>query len=60
MFIQLLIRSLILGVPLGALLGYGIAWGGQQRARRKRDMDRLIEQFQALFRQLDQEKRQRP
>ena len=60
MVIQLLIPSVILGVLLGVLLGYGVVQEWQLRVRRKRDIDRLIAQFQALFRQIDQEKQQRP
>jgi len=52
--------SVILGVLLGVLLGYGVVQEWQLRVRRKRDIDRLIEQFQALFRQINQEKQQRP
>jgi hypothetical protein len=57
---QLLIPSVILGVLLGVLLGYGVVQEWQLRVRRKRDIDRLIAQFQALFRQINQEKQQRP
>jgi len=57
---QLLIPSVILGVLLGVLLGYGVVQEWQLRVRRKRDIDRLIAQFQALFQQINQEKQQRP
>jgi hypothetical protein len=60
MFIQPVIHGIILGVLLGALLGDGVARWWQFRTRRRRDIDRLIEQFYALFRQIDQEKQQRP
>ena len=60
MFIQPVIHGIILGVLLGVLLGYGVAWWWQLRTRRKRDIDRLIKQFYALFRQIDQERQQRP
>jgi membrane protein DedA with SNARE-associated domain len=56
MVIPLVIRGVLLGVLLGVILGYGIARRWQLRARKKRDMDRLIAQFHALFRQIDQEK----
>jgi hypothetical protein len=56
MFLQPVIHGVILGVLLGVLLGYGVAQRWQLRARRTHDIDRLIEQFQALFRQMDQEK----
>jgi len=59
MVIPLVIRGVLFGVLLGLLLGYGMARWWQLRARRKRDMDRLIAQFHALFRQIDQEKQQR-
>jgi hypothetical protein len=45
---------------LGVLLGYGVSQGWRLHAGRKRDMDRLIAQFQGLFRQIDEEKHQRP
>ena len=59
-FIQFFIGGFILGVLLGVLLGSRMAQGWQLRMGRKRDIDRLITQFQALFRQIDQEKHQRP
>ena len=52
-FIQFFIGGFILGVLLGVLLGSRIAQGWQLRMGRKRDIDRLITQFQALFRQID-------
>jgi hypothetical protein len=60
MVIQFVIYGVILGVLLGVLFGYGVAQEWQLRVRRKRDIDRLIAQFQALFRQINQEKHQRP
>ena len=59
MSIQLLISDVILGVLLGVLLCYRIAQGRQRRAGRKRDIDRLIKQFQELFRQIDRDKHHR-
>jgi hypothetical protein len=56
MFLQPVIHGVILGVLLGILLGYGVARAWQLRARKTHDIDRLIEQFQVLFRQIDQEK----
>ena len=50
MVMQFVIRGVILGVLLGGVLGYGVARWWQLRARRKRDIDRLIAQFHALFR----------
>jgi NhaP-type Na+/H+ or K+/H+ antiporter len=55
MAIQLFISGVILGFLLG-LLCYSVAQGQQRRVGRKGDIDRLIEQFQALFRQIDREK----
>jgi len=50
----------ILGCLLGLLLCYRVMQGWQGREVSQRDMDQLIEQFHALFRQIDQEKHQRP
>ena len=41
------------------LLGYGMPHGRQHHDERQWDVDRLVEQFQELFRQIDQEKKQR-
>jgi hypothetical protein len=57
MSIQLFISDMVLGVLLGVLLCYRMVQGRQRRAGRKRDIDRLIEQFQELFRQIDQDKK---
>ncbi len=57
--IQFFISGVILGCLL-TLLCSRVLQGWQRRARRKPDMDQLIEQFQALFRQIDREKHQRP
>ena len=56
----MVIPLMILGVLLGGLLGYGAARWRRLRVRRKCDIDRLIAQFHALFRQIEQEKQQRP
>ena len=53
------LSGVILGVLLG-LLGFRVLQGWQGRQRRQRDIDRLAEQFQALFRQTDQGKNQYP
>lgn len=45
---------------LGVLVGPRVLQWWQRAQRSKRDIDRLIEQFQALFRQLDEEKHSRP
>jgi hypothetical protein len=58
MFIPLFISAMILGLSLGLLLGYRVLRRWQGRQERQRDIDRLIEQFQALFREIDQGKKQ--
>ena len=50
------LSGVILGVLLG-LLGSRVLQGWQGRQRRQRDIDRLTEQFQALFRKSDQGKK---
>jgi hypothetical protein len=60
MFLQPVIHGIILGVLLGVLLGCGVARWWQLRTWRRRDIDRLIEQFYALFRQIARERQQRP
>jgi len=60
MSMQVFISGLILGILLGVLLCYvSLQWFSWQRVRfTKREIDRLTEQFQELFRQIDQDKRQ--
>ena len=58
MSIQLFIGGGILGF-LVILLCYRVMQEWQSRALRRRDIDRLIAQFHALFRHIDQEKEQR-
>jgi NhaP-type Na+/H+ or K+/H+ antiporter len=53
--IPLCIIGAILGGLLG-LLGYRVLQGWRARQERQRDIDRLTEQFQALFRESDQGK----
>lgn len=60
MSLQLFISGGILGFFLGLLLYHRLMRWWQGRAVQRRDMDRLIQQFHALFRQIDQEKHQRP
>jgi len=55
MSIPLFISGVILGGILG-LLGYRVLQGRRARRERQRDIDRLTEQFQALFRESDQGK----
>jgi hypothetical protein len=45
---------------LTVLVGSRVSQWWQRARRRKHDINRLVEQFQALFRQLDQEKHARP
>jgi flagellar biosynthesis protein FliR len=60
MSIQVFISGLILGILLGILLCYvSLQYFHRQRLRySKREIDRLAEQFQELFRQIDQDKQQ--
>lgn len=62
MSMQAFISGLTLGVLLGILLCYvSLQWfSGAHPRRSKREIDRLTEQFQELFRQIDQDKRQGP
>jgi len=60
MSIQLFIIGLILSFLLGMLLCYRVLQGRQHSGERQRDIDRLVEQFQALFQHIDQNKKQRP
>jgi len=60
MSMQVFISGLILGILLGILLCYvSLQYVSRQRLRSsKREIDRLTEQFQELFRQNDQNKQQ--
>ena len=60
MSMQAFISGLTLGILLGILLCHvSLQWFSGVRPRRnKREIDRLTEQFQALFRQIDQDKKQ--
>jgi flagellar biosynthesis protein FliR len=60
MSIQVFISGLIVGILLGILLCYvALHYVHRQRLRcTKREIDRLTEQFQELFRQIDQDKQQ--
>ena len=55
----ILVIVILIGL-LGVLVGPRVVQWWQRAQRRRRDIDRLVEQFQALFRQLDQEKHSRP
>jgi hypothetical protein len=59
MAIERFISGVIPGLLLGVLLCSRVLQGWQCRARRKRDIDRQIEQCQALFRQIERDKYQR-
>jgi len=50
MSMQLFLSSVILGLLVGMLLGYCLLHGPQRREGRQREIDRLVEQFQELFR----------
>src|SRR5215831_8039376 len=61
MAIEIFISGIILGLFLGLLLGSRVLsrmlqrW--QNRKQQQHDIDRLTEQFQALFREIDQGKK---
>ena len=55
----ILIFVILIGL-LGVLVGPRVVQWWQRAQRRRRDIDRLVEQFYVLFRQLDQEKHSRP
>jgi Flp pilus assembly protein TadB len=57
MAIQLFLSGVILGLLIGMLLGYCLLPRLQRREGRQREIARLVEQFQALFRQSDQDKK---
>jgi hypothetical protein len=59
-FIEIFISAFVLGLFLGVILGYSVLQAWRLRVGRKRAMDRLLKQFQELFRQIDQEKQQHP
>jgi len=56
MSMQLFLSGVILGLLVGMLLGYCLLHGPQCREGRQREIDRLVEQFQELFRQIDRNK----
>ena len=57
MSIQLFLSGVTLGLLIGMLLGYCLRPRRPRREGRQREIDRLVEQFQALFRQIDQDKK---
>jgi membrane protein YqaA with SNARE-associated domain len=52
--------GVILGGLLGVLVGHYVLQRWQQAWRRTQDIERLVEQFQTLFRQRSQEHPPRP
>jgi hypothetical protein len=52
----LFISGILLGVLLGLCVRFRVPQGWRERQRRRRDIDRLTAQFQALFRESDQGK----
>lgn len=59
MSMQVFVSGLLLGILLGILLCYiSLQYLNRPRLRcSKREIERLTAQFQALFRQIDQDKR---
>jgi hypothetical protein len=53
----LFLSGMLLGVLLGLCVRFRVPQGWRERQRRRRDMDRLTAQFQALFRESDQGKK---
>lgn len=53
----LFLSGILLGVLLGLCVHFRVPQGWRERQRRRRDMDRLTAQFQALFRESDQGKK---
>ena len=62
MSIQIFLSGLLLGVLLGVLICYiALRFLSRQRLQgRKREVDRLAEDFQELFRQIGRDKNQSP
>ena len=60
MVMPLFISGVIIGFLIGVFSCYTwIQWLGRRRVRgRKREVDQLTDQFQELFRQIDQDKNQ--
>ena len=60
MTIPIFMSVAILGGLLGVLVGSRVSQWWQRSWRRTHDIDRLVEQFQVLFRQREQEQHPRP
>lgn len=56
MSMQLFFSGVILGLLVGMLLEYCLLHGPQRREGKQREMNRLVEQFQELFQQIDRNK----
>ena len=56
MSMQLFLSGVILGLLVGMLLGCYLLHGPQRREGKQREIDRLVEQFQELFRQIDRDR----
>jgi len=56
MSMQLFLSGVILGLLVGMLPGYCLLHGPQRREGKQREIDRLVEQFQELFRQIDRDR----
>jgi hypothetical protein len=56
MSIQLFLSGVMLGLLVGMLLGCRLSHRLQHREGKQGEIDRLVRQFQELFRQIDQDK----
>jgi hypothetical protein len=56
MSIQLFLSGVMLGLLVGMLLGCCLSHRLQHREEKQGEIDRLVMQFQELFRQIDQDK----
>jgi cytochrome c556 len=56
MSMQLFLSGVILGLLVGMLLGSCLLHKPQRHEGRQQEIDRLVEQFQELFRQIDRDK----
>jgi len=56
MSMQLFLSGVMFGILVGMLLGYCLLHGPQRREGKQQEIDRLVEQFQELFRQIDRNK----
>jgi hypothetical protein len=56
MAIQLFLSGVILGLLVGMLVSYCLPLRLPRCEEKQRDIDRLVEQFQGLFRQIDRDK----